>query len=76
MVERSLSMREVPGSIPGASKTFFFIFTLLNCDKIILFSTKNIKIAVTYFKFNFMEQLFLLTKYCKIMHLMVRNRKS
>ena len=22
MVERSLSMREVPGSIPGASKTF------------------------------------------------------
>ena len=23
MVERSLSMREVPGSIPGASKFFF-----------------------------------------------------
>ena len=23
MVERSLSMREVPGSIPGASRTFF-----------------------------------------------------
>ena len=24
MVERSLSMREVPGSIPGASRTFRF----------------------------------------------------
>ena len=24
MVERSLSMREVPGSMPGASKSFFF----------------------------------------------------
>ena len=33
MVERSLSMREVPGSIPGASKFFFapryFAFTLM-----------------------------------------------
>ena len=26
MVERSLSMREVPGSIPGASNTFFSPF--------------------------------------------------
>ena len=25
MVERSLSMREVPGSIPGASKILFFL---------------------------------------------------
>ena len=25
MVERSLSMREVPGSIPGASNHFFFV---------------------------------------------------
>ena len=25
MVERSLSMREVPGSIPGASKSVFFL---------------------------------------------------
>ena len=25
MVERSLSMREVPGSIPGASKVLFFL---------------------------------------------------
>ena len=29
MVERSLSMREVPGSIPGASKLFFFFFIAL-----------------------------------------------
>ena len=28
MVERSLSMREVPGSIPGASKSVFFCITL------------------------------------------------
>ncbi len=28
MVERSLSMREVPGSIPGASKIFFLLFCL------------------------------------------------
>ena len=28
MVERSLSMREVPGSIPGASIKVFFPFTL------------------------------------------------
>ena len=28
MVERSLSMREVPGSIPGASNTDFFSLTL------------------------------------------------
>ena len=29
MVERSLSMREVPGSIPGASRTFLiFMFKL------------------------------------------------
>ena len=27
MVERSLSMREVPGSIPGASNTDFFFLT-------------------------------------------------
>ena len=26
MVERSLSMREVPGSIPGASRTFILCF--------------------------------------------------
>ena len=26
MVERSLSMREVPGSIPGASRTFLLCF--------------------------------------------------
>ena len=26
MVERSLSMREVPGSIPGASKVFQFAY--------------------------------------------------
>jgi hypothetical protein len=39
MVERSLSMREVPGSIPGASKCFFFqcinqifIINILNED--------------------------------------------
>ena len=30
MVERSLSMREVPGSIPGASKTFYYLLTKLN----------------------------------------------
>ena len=32
MVERSLSMREVPGSIPGASRNllFFFIFFIKN----------------------------------------------
>ena len=30
MVERSLSMREVPGSIPGASKFFFFYLIYLN----------------------------------------------
>ena len=30
MVERSLSMREVPGSIPGASKNFFGSVTLVN----------------------------------------------
>ena len=29
MVERSLSMREVPGSIPGISKPFFLILALL-----------------------------------------------
>ena len=28
MVERSLSMREVPGSIPGASKFFLFLFLI------------------------------------------------
>ena len=58
MVERSLSMREVPGSIPGASKTFFFIFTLLNSDQN---STKNI----TYFKFNFIYQWFCLPNIAK-----------
>ena len=33
MVERSLSMREVPGSIPGASKPLFFVclFVCLKC---------------------------------------------
>ena len=30
MVERSLSMREVPGSIPGISKPFFVTFSRLN----------------------------------------------
>ena len=28
MVERSLSMREVPGSIPGASKIFLHIYIM------------------------------------------------
>ena len=31
MVERPLSMREVPGSIPGFSNGFFFCYTLTNC---------------------------------------------
>jgi hypothetical protein len=31
MVERSLSMREVPGSIPGASKGLFFLLFLFPC---------------------------------------------
>ena len=36
MVERSLSMREVPGSIPGASTTFLFHSSLKKgtCKKI------------------------------------------
>ena len=33
MVERSLSMREVPGSIPGASKTFSSTLCLPNDKK-------------------------------------------
>ena len=34
MVERSLSMREVPGSIPGASRTFLlFMFSRLSRTK-------------------------------------------
>ena len=33
MVERSLSMREVPGSIPGASKTFSSTLCLPNFKK-------------------------------------------
>ena len=35
MVERSLSMREVPGSIPGSSSQFFFLqlHYLLQCAK-------------------------------------------
>ena len=33
MVERSLSMREVPGSIPGASKIFGNIFLLQQWQK-------------------------------------------
>ena len=33
MVERSLSMREVPGSIPGASKSFSSTLCLPNCKK-------------------------------------------
>ena len=33
MVERSLSMREVPGSIPGASKTFSSTLCLPNYEK-------------------------------------------
>ena len=42
MVERSLSMREVPGSIPGASKNYFlqvireiFFVTSILCTTII-----------------------------------------
>ena len=35
MVERSLSMREVPGSIPGASRTFpIFMFSRISKTKI------------------------------------------
>ena len=30
MVERSLSMREVPGSIPGASKSFSMIYAIMH----------------------------------------------
>ena len=36
MVERSLSMREVPGSIPGASKIFFH-----SLKKVISYITKH-----------------------------------
>ena len=31
MVERSLSMREVPGSIPGTSTESFWLFGTINC---------------------------------------------
>ena len=48
MVERSLSMREVPGSIPGASKDcFYFDFSLW-----ILFKSFNSK----YTSFPFIAQ--------------------
>ena len=40
MVERSLSMREVPGSIPGASRTFLLYFQTF-CAKIKLASSGN-----------------------------------
>ena len=33
MVERPLSMREVPGSIPGISKFFFFLLILFNFEQ-------------------------------------------
>lgn len=38
MVERALSMREVPGSMPGASTFFFHFFNLISPLLIIAFS--------------------------------------
>ena len=45
MVERSLSMREVPGSIPGASKELFFLF-ILSVQNVIL---AKVLLQVTHF---------------------------
>jgi hypothetical protein len=45
MVERSLSMREVPGSIPGASKELFFLF-ILSLQNVIL---TKVLLQVTHF---------------------------
>jgi hypothetical protein len=44
MVERSLSMREVPGSIPGASNFFFFVFLKYEqCEEYSIIIIKNSK---------------------------------
>ena len=37
MVERSLSMREVPGSMPGFSRSLFFFLFFANCSCDLLF---------------------------------------
>ena len=47
MVERSLSMREVPGSIPGFSKFFFLFFFLVNHPKRFFFSASNLSVMVS-----------------------------
>ena len=44
MVERSLSMREVPGSIPGASKSlfnFFQFYVLIQNSKVFMQRIEN-----------------------------------
>jgi hypothetical protein len=45
MVERSLSMREVPGSIPGASKNFFILNFVKNFE-FLIFSVLATKAVV------------------------------
>ena len=46
MVERSLSMREVPGSIPGASKSlfnFFQFYVLIKNAKVLMQRNESLK---------------------------------
>ena len=67
MVERSLSMREVPGSIPGISKPFVdnFLIEKINKDSKIYRSNgdrievldKNFEfLTENYLKYNFLVQ--------------------
>ena len=52
MVERSLSMREVPGSIPGASKTIFSIYLYRKSNQLLCYLF-HFYFQICYFNNNF-----------------------
>ena len=76
MVERSLSMREVPGSIPGSSRLFSAAFFTQSCSCQISFSLLN---SVVYFSdclinfpLSFVYQMKFLCPFCFIISLIPR----
>ena len=64
MVERSLSMREVPGSIPGASKTFSSTLCLPNYEKKFASSGNRTRAARVAGEHSTTEPTLLTYSYC------------
>ena len=64
MVERSLSMREVPGSIPGASTKFYNFLREINFDDLKIAKNCYFQIFFIFKHSSFMSKKLISRKIC------------